>query len=288
MRAMLRRCARRLAMPQRAESDFRQVEAMTAGTALATARRHAGLCHTLPRSRRHDRLSAARCHPRHRRRARPGHVLDRRGAAQGQSAASSRRPGLPAGDARHRRHRDADGGGQVRAGPAGDRDLPRLPRRHHRDRRVGRVARDPRQARCRALHRPGLRGLRVAVAAVGRGRARARHQGRLAAADGLLGDRPVHRPGHAAQAPPPRAPGRATALVAGRALHRDARQRHRHPHRVPRDRPAEAAAGDRRRGAALLAWFGPLVVAVVAKVLVDRRWKPKARRAAGDGDAPRG
>ena len=35
-------------------------------------------------------------------------------------------------------------------------------------------------------------------------------------------------------------------------------------------------------GAALhyFAWFGPLVVALVAKVLVDRRWKPKARRAA--------
>ncbi len=28
-----------------------------------------------------------------------------------------------------------------------------------------------------------------------------------------------------------------------------------------------------------LGWFGPLVVAVIAKVLIDRRWKPKAKKA---------
>lgn len=35
-------------------------------------------------------------------------------------------------------------------------------------------------------------------------------------------------------------------------------------------------------GAALhyFAWFGPLVVAVVAKLLIDRRWKPQPKRAA--------
>ncbi len=35
-------------------------------------------------------------------------------------------------------------------------------------------------------------------------------------------------------------------------------------------------------GAALhyFAWFGPLVVAVVAKLLIDRRWKPRPKRAA--------
>lgn len=45
-------------------------------------------------------------------------------------------------------------------------------------------------------------------------------------------------------------------------------------------------------GAALhyLAWFGPLLVAVVAKVLVDRRWKPQPRPtllATPDGNAAR-
>ncbi|MFD0739715.1 hypothetical protein ACFQZQ_10530 [Lysobacter koreensis] len=35
-------------------------------------------------------------------------------------------------------------------------------------------------------------------------------------------------------------------------------------------------------GAALhyAAWFGPVVVAIIAKVVIDRRWKPKARGAA--------
>jgi len=35
-------------------------------------------------------------------------------------------------------------------------------------------------------------------------------------------------------------------------------------------------------GAALhyLAWFAPVLVAVITKVLIDRRWKPRARSAA--------
>jgi hypothetical protein len=40
-------------------------------------------------------------------------------------------------------------------------------------------------------------------------------------------------------------------------------------------------------GAALhyFAWFGPLVVAVGAKMLIDRRWKPKSKHAPAMGAA---
>ncbi|WP_342316519.1 hypothetical protein [Lysobacter sp. FW306-1B-D06B] len=33
------------------------------------------------------------------------------------------------------------------------------------------------------------------------------------------------------------------------------------------------------------AWFGPLALAIVAKVLLDRRWKPRATRAPGPATA---
>ena len=35
-----------------------------------------------------------------------------------------------------------------------------------------------------------------------------------------------------------------------------------------------------------LAWFGPLVVAVIAKLMLDRRWKPKPRRELDAAPAP--
>lgn len=39
-------------------------------------------------------------------------------------------------------------------------------------------------------------------------------------------------------------------------------------------KPDPAAAGDRRHRLHYVAWFGPLIVAVIAKVMLDRKYKP--------------
>ena len=212
---------------------------MTAGTAssLAGERRWPS---TRERARHHGRILRFRRVAHSRWRGRAGRLLERSPAAQGQPRPPARRSRLPAGDAGGDRQRRAVDRAATDRWTSGRRHLPRLPVAAGQHFGLAVLARDTRPSGPVGLPRPRVRSACIRQPAGGIGRARTRHRPRAAVADRLLAGRRDGRCRHAAA--PPGHPD-AAALVAGGALLGNGRQRRRHPHRVPGDRPAPIAAG---------------------------------------------